>query len=131
MSLESHSIDDLHAEIVRRQEAERTELRRQLADLESQAAAIRAKLGIPEGTNVRARKTPEPMTLVNHSQLLVVLRGKGRPTSPQEIGKAFGVSARVATASLAPLLANGEVRRIGEKRGTRYELVGKPAVVVD
>lgn len=131
MSLETHTIDDLRAEIIRRQEAERTELLRQLADLEAQAAAIRAKLGIPDGAKVKAPKVATSGKAPSREDLITFLSGRDAPASPKEVAEALGVTNPAAGVSLGRLVASGEARRIGEKRGTRYELMGKSAVVVD
>lgn len=131
MSIEAITTDELRAEIVRRQEAERTELRRQLADLEAQAAAIRAKLGIPPKRETKAKvptlRVIEMPPAINDVKLF--LSSREAPSSPSEVAKALRVTPSAAGAVLRALLANGEVIRTGHAKGSRYAMAGACGVM--
>lgn len=124
MTIETITTEELQAEIDRRQEAERIELRSELADLDARAAAIRAKLGMAVPAKAAAIAPTE-------AQVLAVLAGRDAHISPADVAKAFGVSRTVIGPVLAGLVTSGKVIRSGKGRGVKYGVAGKGAIVTD
>lgn len=120
MSIENLTIEELAAEIERREALARESDLAELSDLEARAAAIRAKHSLIGA--VAAPKFIKRAAPPTNMAILNVLGSVPEPVGAAAIAAALGADQKATKRVLTALVDAGSVIQSGAKRGVKYSL---------